>query len=47
MMNRWIEGFSILLAVLLVSSVTALNDWSKERKFRKLESTAKVILGFG
>ncbi len=31
------------MAVVLVAGVTALNDWSKERQFRKLESTAKVL----
>ena len=33
----WIEGTAILIAVLLVLTVTAVNDWSKERQFRKLE----------
>lgn len=44
----WIEGFAILLAVFLVSSVSSFNDWSKERKFRALnkiknERLVKVI----
>lgn len=32
----WIEGAAILLAVFIVASVTAVNNWSKERKFREL-----------
>lgn len=34
----WIEGFAILVAVALVSLVAAGNDFTKDRKFRKLES---------
>lgn len=32
----WVEGVAILVAVLLVSSVTALNDYNKEKQFRAL-----------
>ncbi|KAK9458919.1 uncharacterized protein V1516DRAFT_575259 [Lipomyces oligophaga] len=32
----WIEGVAILVAVLVVVSVGALNDWQKERQFAKL-----------
>lgn len=32
----WIEGVAIILAVLIVVVVGALNDWQKERQFRKL-----------
>lgn len=32
----WIEPVAILVAVLIVATVTAANDWSKERQFRKL-----------
>jgi Ca2+-transporting ATPase len=32
----WTEGVAILVAVLIVLSVTAGNDWSKDRKFKKL-----------
>ncbi|KAJ3089670.1 Calcium-transporting ATPase 10, plasma membrane-type [Quaeritorhiza haematococci] len=32
----WVEGFAIFVAVAVVLSVTAGNDWSKERKFRRL-----------
>eukprot|EP01120_Amphizonella_sp_Union-15-10_P014954 TRINITY_DN7486_c0_g7_i1.p1 TRINITY_DN7486_c0_g7~~TRINITY_DN7486_c0_g7_i1.p1 ORF type:complete len:1045 (-),score=272.60 TRINITY_DN7486_c0_g7_i1:55-3144(-) len=46
----WIEGAAILVAVLLVSGVTATNDWSKDRKFRQLSAvtsnrTIKVMRG--
>ncbi|KAH6560421.1 hypothetical protein BASA50_009684 [Batrachochytrium salamandrivorans] len=34
--SGWIEGFAIVLAVLIVLSVTAGNDWSKDRRFKKL-----------
>jgi Ca2+ transporting ATPase len=35
--SGWIEGASILAAVFLVSSVTAGNDFLKDRQFRALE----------
>lgn len=34
----WIDGFSILLAVIISSSVQALNDYQKERQFRNLNT---------
>jgi Ca2+-transporting ATPase len=34
----WIEGFAIFLAVLIVTLVASFNDYSKDRKFRKLEA---------
>lgn len=34
----WIEGFAIIVAVFLVVGVTAGNDYSKEKKFRALNS---------
>ncbi|KAL9656167.1 hypothetical protein ABK040_007784 [Willaertia magna] len=39
----WVEGLAILIAVALVSSVTTINDYSKEKKFRSLNSEAKII----
>lgn len=33
----WIDGFAILVAVLIVTQVTAMNDYQKERKFAKLQ----------
>jgi Ca2+ transporting ATPase len=35
---NWIEGAAILVAVVVVVMVTALNDWTKERQFRGLQS---------
>ena len=32
----WIEGFSIFIAVVVCSNVTAANDYSKEKQFIKL-----------
>uniref|UniRef100_A0A1I8P3E0 Calcium-transporting ATPase n=1 Tax=Stomoxys calcitrans TaxID=35570 RepID=A0A1I8P3E0_STOCA len=34
----WIEGFAILVSVIVVVLVTAFNDYSKERQFRGLQS---------
>ena len=33
----WIEGFAILIAVVIVVFITALNDWTKDRQFRGLQ----------
>lgn len=33
----WVEGFAILMAVLIVVMVTAVNDYTKERQFRELQ----------
>lgn len=32
----WIEGVAICVAILIVTVVTAVNDWQKERQFAKL-----------
>jgi Ca2+-transporting ATPase len=40
----WVSGTAILFAVLLVSTVTSLNNWSKERQFRKLEATDRSMV---
>ncbi|KAG7284597.1 hypothetical protein NEMBOFW57_010975 [Staphylotrichum longicolle] len=45
---EWIEGVAIIVAILIVVIVGALNDWQKERQFRKLnqkkeDRTVKVI----
>jgi Ca2+ transporting ATPase len=37
----WIEGASILLAVVIISTVTAFNDYAKEKQFRKLNEVAR------
>ncbi|KAK7197423.1 vacuolar-type Ca2+-ATPase [Novymonas esmeraldas] len=41
----WIEGFAILCSVLLVTSVSSVNDYRKEQKFHKLteENSAQPI----
>ncbi|KAJ3321340.1 Calcium-transporting ATPase 10, plasma membrane-type [Boothiomyces sp. JEL0866] len=46
----WIEGLAIVIAVFIVLSVTAGNDWSKDRKFKKLmllqtDKRCRVIRG--
>jgi Ca2+-transporting ATPase len=46
----WIEGLAIVIAVFIVLSVTAGNDWSKDRKFKKLlllqtDKKCRVIRG--
>ncbi|XP_026190621.1 plasma membrane calcium-transporting ATPase 1 [Cyclospora cayetanensis] len=47
---EWVEGFAIWVAVMVVVSVTALNDWGKEKQFRKLsklreEKRCRVVRG--
>ncbi|CUI14525.1 vacuolar-type Ca2+-ATPase, putative [Bodo saltans] len=41
----WIEGFSIILSVLIVTTVSSVNDYRKEQEFRKLteENSAQPI----
>lgn len=39
----WIEGVAILVAVLLVSTVTATNDYQKEKQFRDLEKNSEAL----
>ena len=43
--TAWIDGFAILIAVVIVVLVTAINDYTKEKQFRglqkKLETTSK------
>ncbi|KAI8871093.1 ATP2B3 protein [Ramicandelaber brevisporus] len=46
----WVEGAAILAAVTIVVLTTAVNDWQKERQFRKLNAkkedrTVKVLRG--
>ena len=44
----WIEGFAIVVAIVVVVLVTAGNDYSKERQFRALSAVAddRKILAF-
>lgn len=37
----WIEGFAIFVAVLVCTNVAALNDYSKEKQFRKLNAASE------
>lgn len=34
----WLDGVAILIAVIIVATVTAANDYSKERQFKKLNA---------
>jgi magnesium-transporting ATPase (P-type) len=34
--NAWLDSLGIFVAILLVTSVTSFNNWSKERQFREL-----------
>eukprot|EP00831_Metopus_contortus_P040734 TRINITY_DN3191_c0_g1_i1.p1 TRINITY_DN3191_c0_g1~~TRINITY_DN3191_c0_g1_i1.p1 ORF type:complete len:864 (+),score=202.79 TRINITY_DN3191_c0_g1_i1:171-2762(+) len=36
----WVDGAGILIAVVIVSLVSTMNDWEKERKFQELNKTA-------
>jgi Ca2+ transporting ATPase len=38
LMEGWLEGFAIFVAVIIIVSVTATNDYMKEKQFRKLNS---------
>ncbi|XP_065058957.1 plasma membrane calcium-transporting ATPase 1-like [Rhopilema esculentum] len=44
----WVEGFAIFIAVMIVSLVTAVNDYEKEKQFRslqgKIESEHKIAV---
>lgn len=38
----WVEGVAICVAILIVTIVTAVNDWQKERQFVKLNKKVCV-----
>ena len=38
--TEWIEGFAVLMAVMISSIITAANDYQKERQFQKLNDVA-------
>lgn len=40
----WIEGVAICVAILIVTIVTAANDWQKERQFAKLNKRVSAYL---
>ena len=37
----WIDGFGMILAVAIVSLVSSINDWQKEKQFQELNKTAE------
>lgn len=37
----WIEGVSIYFAILIIVTLTSLNDWVKDKQFVKLQSLVK------
>lgn len=39
--TAWIEGFAILVAVFICSSVAAGNDYTKAKQFRQLNKVAE------
>jgi len=39
----WIEGVAIIAAVLIVSTVTAFNDYQKDKQFRALSKESSII----
>lgn len=39
-MTAWIDGFAILVAVVVCSTVQATNDYQKELQFQKLNKVA-------
>lgn len=41
--SAWVEGVAIWIAVSVVSLVGAWNDWSKDKKFRELNSEREVF----
>lgn len=41
---QWVEGVAICVAILIVTIVTAANDWQKERQFAKLNKRAGLPL---
>jgi Ca2+-transporting ATPase len=40
----WVEGVAIVVAIAIVTIVTALNDWQKERQFAKLNKRVSFLL---
>lgn len=40
---EWVEGVAICVAILIVTVVTAANDWQKEKQFAKLNKRVSVV----
>lgn len=39
----WVEGVAVFVAILIVVSVTAGNDWQKQRQFGKLNKRVSIL----
>lgn len=39
--NGWIEGVTILIAIVIMVLITSLNDWSKDKRFVELQQIAR------
>lgn len=39
----WVEGVAICVAIIIVTVVTAANDWQKERQFAKLNERVRLL----
>ena len=39
----WIEGVAVCVAIFIVVSATAVNDWQKERQFVRLNKLVRSI----
>lgn len=37
----WVEGVSIYIAIFIIVSISALNDWMKDKQFVRLLSDVK------
>lgn len=42
----WVEGVAICVAILIVTIVTAANDWQKERQFTKLNKRVSSLSSY-
>jgi Ca2+ transporting ATPase len=40
-LTGWMQGVSIYFAIILIVSVTSLNDWAKDKLFVRLQSELK------
>jgi Ca2+-transporting ATPase len=40
---EWVEGVAICVAILIVTVVTAANDWQKEKQFAKLNKRVSAV----
>jgi Ca2+-transporting ATPase len=43
----WVEGVAICVAILIVTIVTAINDWHKERQFANLNKRVRLPISLG